>query len=158
LNLIQSNKKLHETLKSKVEITNSHHKLKPPLTQKSIRIIIDVVLKKENCLDYYVFVNILSNSDIKVINSLYFRKRKPTDIITFTYTEDLITEGELLLGIDEIKKNSVFYKTSFFNEFCRVLIHGCLHLVGYNDITQKQKKLIREKENFYLNEIRKYVS
>jgi len=53
--------------------------------------------------------------------------------------------------LDVIKENAGNYKVAFRNEFERVLIHGCLHLTGYNDKTKAQKELIRKKENFYLS-------
>lgn len=155
---IHSNKKHQKSHNTKVEITNSHPKLKPPVSLKSIRNTINLVMNLENCLEYYIFVNILNTKDIKAINSFYLKHNFPTDIITFLYITGKITEGELLLGLDEISKNSVIYKTSIIEEFNRVLIHGCLHLVGYKDKTYKQKELIRQKENFYLNKISKNAS
>jgi rRNA maturation RNase YbeY len=58
---------------------------------------------------------------------------------------------EILISMDKVKKNASLYGKSFKNEFIRVIIHGCLHLTGQDDATQKQKELIRAKENFYLS-------
>ena len=158
MKLNQSNNTLQISFKTKVEITNSHPKLKPPISLKSVRNTINLVMKQENCFNYYIFVNILRNKDIKALNSAYLKHNYPTDIITFTYTKGKLIEGELLLGIDEINKNSCLYKTSFKNEFLRVVIHGCLHLLGFTDRTKKEKELMTEKEDFYLSKIKKYVS
>ena len=158
MKLNQSNNKLAISLKTNIEITNSHPKLKPPISLKSVRNTINLVMKQENCFNYYIFVNILSNKVIKALNSTYLKHNYPTDIITFSYSNGEIIEGELLLGIDEINKNSCLYKTSFKNEFLRVLIHGCLHLLGFTDKTKKKRELMIKKEDFYLSKIKKYVS
>lgn len=53
-----------------------------------------------------------------------------------------------------MKSNSLVYRTFFKDELKRVIIHGLLHLTGYNDKTKRQKELIRKKENFYLSKIK----
>jgi probable rRNA maturation factor len=74
-----------------------------------------------------------------------------TDIITFPYTEnEKLIDGELFISLEQVKKNSKLYG-SLKNEIRRVIIHGCLHLLGYDDRTQKQALLIRQKEDYYLS-------
>jgi rRNA maturation RNase YbeY len=56
-----------------------------------------------------------------------------------------------MISIDRVKVNSTTFENSFNEELRRVMIHGILHLIGYNDKSDKEKELMREKENFYLN-------
>jgi probable rRNA maturation factor len=56
-----------------------------------------------------------------------------------------------MISIDRVKENSTTFENSFNEELKRVMIHGILHLIGYNDKSDKEKELMREKENFYLN-------
>jgi rRNA maturation RNase YbeY len=114
-------------------------------------------MKGEDCNSYSIDINLLGNIEIKRINRKYLNHNYCTDIITFPYCSDYPekVEGELIISLDEVKRNSVLYNESFKKEFSRVVIHGCLHLAGYKDRTKKQKELIREKENFYLLEKRK---
>jgi probable rRNA maturation factor len=56
-----------------------------------------------------------------------------------------------MISIDRVKENSTIFENSFNEELKRVMIHGILHLIGYNDKSDKEKELMREKENFYLN-------
>ena len=72
-----------------------------------------------------------------------------TDIITFPYEEDPIT-GEIFISIDRVKDNAKSFKTTFENELRRVMIHGILHLCGYDDHRKADIKKIREKEELYL--------
>jgi rRNA maturation RNase YbeY len=76
-----------------------------------------------------------------------------TDIITFNYVDDNLISGDLFISVDRVKENAVKFDVSFNEELYRVILHGVLHLVGYNDKTDEEKKVMREKENYYLNNI-----
>ena len=73
-----------------------------------------------------------------------------TDIITFNYNENDTIIGDLFISVDRVKENAKELKVDFNNELFRVIIHGVLHLCGYNDKTQDQQKEIRAKEDEYL--------
>lgn len=77
-----------------------------------------------------------------------------TDIITFPYHEP----GEMILGdcyisTDRVRDNAKRYNASFHKELHRVIVHGLLHLIGYKDHTNEEKKLMREKEDYYLTRL-----
>lgn len=76
-----------------------------------------------------------------------------TDIITFNYCKGQIITSDIMISIDRVKENSTIFDNSFSEELHRVMIHGILHLIGYDDKTEKEKKLMREKENFYLKKL-----
>ncbi len=77
-----------------------------------------------------------------------------TDIITFDYSDDMpedgIIAGELFISLDTVKCNAKQYEVEFIDELHRVIIHGVLHLLGYKDGTDGEKKEMRAKENYYL--------
>ena len=85
------------------------------------------------------------------INKKYLKSTYLTDIITFDYTEDKIISGDMLISINRVKENAKIFKTTFQHELMRVMIHGILHLCGYKDKTPKEKELMKEKEEYYLN-------
>jgi len=75
-----------------------------------------------------------------------------TDIITFpTSSNENIISGEIYISIPRVQENAKLHKKSFYNELSRVLVHGVLHLVGYNDKTGLEKTEMRAKEDYYLN-------
>ena len=76
-----------------------------------------------------------------------------TDIITFNYCKGKIITSDIMISIDRVKENSTIFDNSFSEELHRVMIHGILHLIGYDDKTEKEKILMREKENFYLKKL-----
>jgi rRNA maturation RNase YbeY len=74
-----------------------------------------------------------------------------TDIITFDYTEDKVISGDIFISLERVEENSEKFKSMLKMELFRVMIHGALHLMGYKDKNQSQKKLMRKKENEYLS-------
>ncbi len=96
--------------------------------------------------------NYLLDINIKYLHHDYF-----TDIITFDYSEGKTISGDLFISVDSVKENAVFYKTEFDEELNRVLVHGVLHLIGYDDHSEEEIATMRSKENYYLG-IRKVIA
>lgn len=98
-------------------------------------------------------VNIIFCSDnyILDINMKYLQHDYFTDIITFDYCEGNVLNGDLFISIDSVKENSEFYKTGFQDELNRVIVHGILHLIGYDDHSEEEIKVMRSKEDYYLS-------
>ncbi len=61
--------------------------------------------------------------------------------------------GDLFISVDRVKENSTEFNTSLVKELYRVIFHGLLHLIGYNDKTEEEKKTMRGKEHLYLAEV-----
>jgi rRNA maturation RNase YbeY len=75
-----------------------------------------------------------------------------TDIITFELNErSAPILSDIYISTERVKENAREFGVSFQNELLRVVIHGALHLCGYRDKTQKEQKVMREKETFYMN-------
>lgn len=98
------------------------------------------------CSDNYIL-----DVNVKYLGHDYF-----TDIITFDYCVKNILSGDLFISIDTVRDNAEFYKTEFNDELNRVIVHGLLHLIGYDDHTPVEQKIMREKENYYL-ELRNHI-
>ena len=95
-------------------------------------------------------------SDKKLLNKLkekYFKLNQYTDVIAFNL-EDLncLIDGEIYISIDDVKENSKKYSQTFNNEFKRVIIHGILHLLGFEDDSVKKKNIMSKLENKYIEE------
>ena len=97
-------------------------------------------------------VNVIFCSDryILDINMKYLQHDYFTDIITFDYCEGDRLSGDLFISIDSVRENAVEYGASFEEELHRVLVHGILHLIGYDDHTEEQITQMRAKEDYYL--------
>ena len=97
-------------------------------------------------------INIIFCSDnyILDVNMRYLQHDYFTDIITFDYCEKNILCGDLFISIDSVRENAVYYGTDFNDELNRVMVHGILHLIGYDDHSEVEISQMRAKENYYL--------
>ncbi len=97
-------------------------------------------------------INIIFCSDnyILDVNMRYLQHDYFTDIITFDYCEKNILSGDLFISIDSVRENAVYYGTDFNEELNRVMVHGILHLIGYDDHSEEEISQMRAKENYYL--------
>ena len=84
------------------------------------------------------------------LNQDYLEHDTFTDIITFNYVEHDVISGDLFISLERVKENAAEFGDEFLHELKRVMIHGVLHLIGYNDKTPQEAKEIRAKEDFYL--------
>ena len=121
----------------------SFPKIKRRETTRWIKQIIEQNNKKSGYISY-IFC---SDEEILSINQAYLCHDYYTDIITFDYSEGDKLSGDLFISLETVKTNSEKYKTNFIEELHRVMIHGILHLCGYEDDTPKEKKVMRLKED-----------
>lgn len=98
-------------------------------------------------------INIIFCSDnyILDVNMKYLGHDYFTDIITFDYCEKDNLNGDLFISIDSVRENALHYGTEFETELNRVMVHGILHLIGYDDHSKKDIKIMREKEDYYIS-------
>lgn len=85
------------------------------------------------------------------INKSYLNHHYFTDIITFNYNEGNTIAGDIFISIDTVRANADEYKVTFEMELKRVMIHGILHLIGFNDKTDDQQEEMTRKEDEALN-------
>jgi rRNA maturation RNase YbeY len=121
-----------------------------------------IYLIKEN--ELYIYLN-ENWSDIKMqveflfvtsnemidYNNKFLNHNYDTDILTFNLsTDNSFIIGQCILSINKINENAVDYNESLESELNRVIYHGLLHLIGYNDETKNDKVVMRDLENKYL--------
>lgn len=97
-------------------------------------------------------INVIFCSDnyILDVNMRYLQHDYFTDIITFDYCEGDVLSGDLFISVDSVRENSEHYGSTFDEELHRVIVHGVLHLIGYDDHTEEDITMMRSKENYYL--------
>lgn len=102
--------------------------------------------------DLILQVIFLDDETLLLMNKEFLNHDYYTDIITFPIeeSEDRL-EAELYISIDRVRDNAQNEDESFSNELLRVFLHGILHLAGYKDDTAQAKKIMREKESFYMS-------
>jgi len=86
------------------------------------------------------------------INQQYLSHDTYTDIITFDNSEEeKLIVSDIFISIERVKENAKTFKTNDFDEVCRIMIHGTLHLLGYKDKGKAAKTLMTQKEDEYLS-------
>ena len=91
-----------------------------------------------------------SDNYILDVNISYLHHDYFTDVITFDYCEGNKLSGDLFISIDSVRENAIEFGTEFDEELHRVIVHGLLHLIGYDDHTPEDQKVMRAKEDYYL--------
>jgi len=91
-----------------------------------------------------------SDDELLSMNQKHLNHDYYTDIITFDYSTDSYISGDLFISVDRVSDNAEIEGVSFIEEIHRVVFHGVLHLLGYNDKEDHDILVMREKENFYL--------
>lgn len=115
---------------------------------------IDLTVKTEKMVSETINIIFCSDDYILKINNEYLQHDYFTDIITFDYSENVNDikhiSGDLFISIDTVRLNADAYEVRFREELDRVMVHGILHLIGYNDKSVEQQKEMSSKEDYYL--------
>lgn len=112
---------------------------------------ISSVILSENCKEEeinYVFCN---DAYLHILNEEFLNHDTLTDIISFDYSIGKTLHGDIFISTERVEDNAKDFNVSFEEELHRVLVHGVLHYCGYKDKTENEAKIMRSKEDFYLN-------
>jgi len=88
-----------------------------------------------------------SNEQLRLMNREYLNHNSFTDVLTFDYAEKDIISGDIFISVEQVRINAVLFSVIAEEELRRVMIHGVLHLMGFNDSLPEQQAIMREKEN-----------
>jgi len=120
------------------------------INENFLKKVAKIVLKGENREKENISVVLIGPKKIKELNNKYRKKNKPTDVLSFA--EGL---NEILICPSEVLKNAKEFGNSFKKEMGKILIHGILHLFGYDhEISEKEAERMRNKEEYYLSRLR----
>lgn len=135
-------------------INFSHHNVPPSLKdQLFAKTFLATIFTKENTLFKSVSYIFCNDEYLLTLNKQYLNHDTLTDILTFTLSDvSLPIVSEIYISVERVKENALIHQVDFLNELYRVMIHGILHLCGYNDSTSEEKQQMRKKEDVYLKE------
>ncbi|MCK0161218.1 rRNA maturation RNase YbeY [Allomuricauda sp. F6463D] len=92
----------------------------------------------------YIFCN---DAYLLKLNEEYLNHNTFTDIITFDYRDGKTVSGDIFISTERVRDNAEKFNVAFINELRRVMSHGILHLVDYNDKSNEEKAIMRGKED-----------
>ena len=120
---------------------------KPKLKYRIVSVWLKQVVLKFGCITGELTYIFCSDEYLKEINSKYLNHDYYTDIVTFDYNEGNVVSGDMFISVSRVKENSELFKCDLGDEFLRVMVHGLLHLIGYNDGSDLEREAMRELEN-----------
>ena len=120
--------------------------------RKVVRIIKEVIAKEKKISGDLSFI-ITNDKNLKDINVEFLEHDYYTDVITFNYSQKNVINGEIYISLERVRENALNYNVSLEEEVLRVLIHGVLHLVGYDDLNEASRGEMRVMEDFWITSV-----
>ena len=139
-------------------IENEYGTLPPCIELDEIDLLFSKLIKKEikhELSETYLFL--VSDDFIQKVNFQKRNKNVPTDVLSFPYQTNLeqnmpcIILGEIMISLDKVREQSILVGHSQREEFFRLLVHGFLHLLGFDHIKKDDEIIMQAKENECLN-------
>jgi rRNA maturation RNase YbeY len=139
-----------------------------PVDEGFLKKVAKIVLEGEKQEIRELSIALVGQGKMRELNKKYRRKNRVTDVLAFPEIKVLKEKfkvgpaqrtqglGEIVICLREVKKNAKKFGSNFEAEFARVLIHGILHLLGYDhEISPEKAKAMEEKQERYLSQILK---
>lgn len=135
-----------------IEVSTEFDEINNPLNRTFVGELVQQVLSDKNISEGAVTVIFTGADHLKNLKKQFFNEDVYTDVIAFRLDNqnNETFEGEIYISPEMAKENSQQFETLLHNELSRLVIHGCLHLLGYEDSTEKSKAEMTSMENFYL--------
>lgn len=124
----------------------------PGFNEKRIREWLNNVINHEGAEAGIIQFILIKDEDLLEINRTYLKHDTLTDIITFNFNKEFGgISGDIYISLERVFENAEHYHVSVINELMRVMVHGVLHLIGYDDQDESSKQMMRDRENYYLS-------
>ena len=129
------------------------------LNKKKLDSIVRFVLKSLGVNDANISIVFVSDREIRHLNFLYRKKNVPTDVLSFSMREgkrikrDSAILGDVVISVDRARRQAKRFNSTFKREIYLYIIHGILHLLGYDDEKASSRKKMQKKEIQILNSL-----
>jgi probable rRNA maturation factor len=136
----------------RVSVANPYEQ---PLNYQALKAAATAVLNGEGVREAKVTLAFVNNPHVHRLNKQFLDHDEPTDVLTFPYTDPGAKklEGEVVIGFEVAAEYAADRGIPVEQELLLYVIHGCLHLCGYDDKNPKSSKVMRAKEREYLKVI-----
>lgn len=124
--------------------------------EKQVKALIKCIIQENHLVPENVNIVITDDETLVKINKEYRNKDYYTDVISFVYNCVDRLEGDVFISINTVNDNALSFGCSVFDELLRVIIHGVLHLVGYEDDSDQKKEIMHKLEDKYLTVFENY--
>lgn len=125
------------------------------INKKKLLSVVKILLKNLGKKFESVEISFLKDEDVYKMNKNFLNHDALTDILTFPYSEKEPYSTEIIISFERAKENAKKYKVKYEEEILRLIAHGLLHTIGFNDFTRSEKLKMRREENKLLDSIKK---
>ena len=108
---------------------------------------LDKAVEKEGFSVGEVVYAFFNDKDLKLLNNKHLNHDYFTDVISFNDSKGTVLNGNIAISIDRVRENAERYNAAFNDELLRVMVHGLLHFMGYNDSSEEETQQMRDKED-----------
>jgi probable rRNA maturation factor len=105
------------------------------------------VIESEQCVVGEIVYAFFNDKDLKTLNNKHLGHDYYTDVLSFNDSCEKRINGNIAISVDRVKDNGKTYGVAFDHEMLRVMVHGLLHFMGYNDSNEDEKSEMTKKEN-----------
>lgn len=120
---------------------------KPKIKYRLISRWLEVIIGKNNMRTGDISYIFCDNDYLLGVNKQFLQHDYYTDIITFDYVDNNLVSGDIFISCEMVEENSKKFGVNLEDEFLRVISHGVLHLLGFNDSTEAERMIMRGKES-----------
>ena len=124
-----------------------------PLEYQRLKECARTVLAGEGIKEAKVTLAFVDDPTVAGLNKRFLNHEGPTDVITFPYSRGKKLEGEVVIGVEMAQREAADRGHDVNTELCLYVIHGTLHLCGYDDRTKRDASEMRKKERAYLKQL-----
>jgi rRNA maturation RNase YbeY len=119
----------------------------PVLPESELTQLVDWILASNEQPPWQISLVFVDDDFMSDLNARYFDKATPTDVLSFNLSDPDEPSGEVYISVETAKGNATYYNASLESELVRLVAHGLYHLIGYDDATDEQKKVMTALEN-----------
>ena len=105
------------------------------------------VIESEQCVVGEIVYAFFNDKDLKTLNNRHLGHNHYTDVLSFNDSYEKTINGNIAISVDRVKENAKTFGVAFDHEMLRIMVHGLLHFMGYNDSTEDEKSEMTKKEN-----------
>ncbi len=142
-----------------LQIQNNQSKIK--INRYKIHETVEKITKVLDCTDKEISLSFVDDKTIKQLNKIYLGKNKSTNVLSFSMRENEYGDvnpqilGDIVVSVETAKRDTLKSGLTFAQEIDFLIIHGLLHLLGYNheNTTKKETVIMRQKEKYLFNVI-----
>ena len=125
----------------------AEHKSAPAFDRGAVALLVRQILEEEGKKSRSVNIVFVDDDYLSGVNRRFLNHDYRTDVICFDLSEDTNIEGEIYISVDRARVQAKRYKVSPEQEMLRLMVHGVLHLSGWDDVSRSQKLRMRKRED-----------